>query len=173
MQKQLILVRHAETLEKQTGQHDKDRELTSNGIIQATQAGSYLKEHRIRIDVIFSSSAIRTNMTSAIIADLVQCDKEKVFYCDELYDATTRTFLQFINEIDDKYQSAVCVGHNPAITYLAEHLTKADVGEMAPGSFVIITIDTDHWSEVKEGSAKFDKHVYPSTVKKYDEGRSY
>jgi phosphohistidine phosphatase len=166
MSKQLILLRHAETLEKQTGQHDKDRELTSNGIIQATQAGTYLSENKIRIDAIFSSSAIRTNMTAAIVADLVQCEKEKVFYFDELYDATTRTFLQFVNQIDNQYQSAVCVGHNPAITYLAEHLTKADVGEMAPGSFVVITIHTDDWNHVKEGSATFVKHVYPAMAKK-------
>jgi phosphohistidine phosphatase len=165
MPKQLILLRHAEALEKQTGQLDKDRELTSRGIMQATQAGAYLKENRIKIDAIFSSSAIRTNMTAAIVADAIQCDTKKVFYLDELYDATTRTFLEFINTIDDEYRSVLCVGHNPVITYLAEYLTKADVGDMSPGDFVIMNIDINQWREVKEGSATFNKHFCPSIIK--------
>jgi phosphohistidine phosphatase len=164
MTKQLILVRHAETLEKQIGQHDKDRELTAKGIIQASQAGAMLRESKIQVDAILSSSAIRTNMTSAIIADALGGVDNRVFYHDELYEASTRTFLEFINGISDNYRSVICVGHNPAITYLAEHLTKADVGEMQPGNVVIMTIDTDKWSEVREGTAKFVRHIQPGRI---------
>ncbi len=164
MGKQLILLRHAETLEKQTGQLDKDRELTARGIVQATQAGTYLKENKIRIDAIFSSSAIRTNMTTAIVADAIRCDSRNIFYHDELYEATTRTFLQFINAISDEHRSVMCVGHNPSITYLAEYLTKADVGEMSPGSLVIITTTSDQWAALSEGTATFVKHIYPQRV---------
>ena len=158
--KQLILVRHAETLEKQIGQQDKDRELTANGIVQATQAGLLLKENKVTVDAIFSSSAIRTNMTTAIIAESLASVGNNIFYHDELYDATTRTFLEFINNIGDNYRSVMCVGHNPAVTYLAEYLTKADVGEMMPGSMVIMTIEADEWAAVGEGTAKFIKHIY-------------
>jgi phosphohistidine phosphatase len=166
MGKQLILLRHAETMEKQVGQQDKDRELTARGIVQSTQAGTYMQENKVTIDAIFSSSAIRTNMTTAIVADAIQCDAKKISYHDELYEATPRTFLQFINAISDDHQSVMCVGHNPAITYLAEYLTKADVGEMSPGSFVIMTTTSGQWSTLGEGTATFVKHIYPRMLER-------
>lgn len=162
MSKQLILLRHAEALEKQAWQEDKDRELSSNGVMQATRAAMALKDEEIKIDFIFSSSAIRTNMTTAIVAGSLGFDQKKILYHDELYDASTRTFLQFINAIGDELQSVLCVGHNPVITYLAEYLTKSDVGNMSPGTFVVMTTADDRWAALTEGSATL-KLVYSGT----------
>jgi phosphohistidine phosphatase len=165
MLKQLILFRHAEAIDK-SHQPDKDRELTAHGIQQSVRMGAYLSRENVLPDVIFTSSAERTRQTALIAADQLKFDKSKIFCEDDLYTATTRTFLEFITRLDNTYNHVICVGHNPTLSYLAEYLTRAEIGEMVTAGIVVIRYNILSWNEVRQGNGALLNYVYPDTVDK-------
>lgn len=161
MEKQLYLIRHAQAVNKKSHQIDKDRELTQQGVQESIQIGSTLAASSLVPEVIFASAAERTIQTALIIANALKFDKRKLFYEEALYEATTRTFFEFVTGLDNKYSHVLCIGHNPAISYLAEYLSKGEIGEMQTGSCAIIKFDNSGWNEVSQGSGKLVSYLAP------------
>jgi phosphohistidine phosphatase len=167
MAKHLYLFRHAEATGKESRQEDKNRELSQAGIKEALHMGVWFHEQQIKFDAIISSSALRAEQTAMLAAEGMKLDKQKILLEDVLYEASVRAFLDYINNIEDGYDTVLIVGHNPVISYLAEHLTKADIGEMLPGSVVIIKFDFNSWKLVAENTGMLVNHVRPEMVAKY------
>ena len=164
MTKLLYLLRHAQSAEKQQGQTDKDRELTPQGVKESFQIGTYLHREKIFPDAIYCSVAERARMTAQLIADTIKLDLGKIIPDEELFQASVRTFMEFVQRLDDAYNSVICVGHNPAISYLAEYLSKAEIGEMPTGGLVILKLQLSNWEEVNEGTAEFIQLITPTML---------
>ncbi len=161
MERFLYLMRHAQSADKQPGQTDKARELTPQGMRDAVKIGSYLFAQKIYPDMIVSSTATRAQATAGLLLDTLKLMPEKIRLSDELYEASVRTFLHEINQLEDSLNHVVCVAHNPAISYLAEYLTKAEIGYLPPAGMAIIQFNTLLWHKVGEGSGNFMKLVTP------------
>lgn len=159
MPKQLFIVRHAESAEKQVGQLDKERELTSTGMVQAAHLGTFIFKNQYTIDRVYASSARRAVRTAELVCDSMKVSVEQIETTDELLDATPRTFFAFIREIDPDLECVMCIGHNPVVTYVAEYLTKSEIGNMSPGSLAIIEFKADKWSDLSEGSGELIRYV--------------
>lgn len=164
MERYLYLMRHAQSADKQPGQTDKERELTVQGLREAIKVGAWLYNEKINPDVIVSSTATRAKSTAGLLLDTMKLMPEKIQLNDELYDASVRTFLREITQLEDTLNHVVCVGHNPAISYLAEYLTKAEIGNLPTGGLVIIQFEILLWQKVGEGSGKFIKLITPETI---------
>lgn len=149
--KHLILIRHAETEEKVTGQTDKDRELTTSGIHQAAAAGAFLRNHSVQIDIILSSGASRAETTSKLIAEQLG-SPDIVMVEDELYQASVGTLFDIIRHAD-QHQNIAIVGHNPTVSYFAEFITGTNIDEMRPGCLLIFRLPIGNWKEMQKGSA--------------------
>ncbi len=159
MPKYLYLLRHAQSAEKQHGQTDLQRELTADGIKQALQIGNYLREQKTFPDSIFCSTAERAKATAHIVADAIGFDRDHVSFQEDLYEASTRILFQFVTQLDDKLQQVLCVAHNPAVSYVAEYLTEAEIGEIVPAGMAIIQFNTGSWSEITAGSGEFIRYI--------------
>ena len=164
MPRYLYLLRHAQSADKQPGQTDKERELASAGIRQAILVGSFLLAQKSFPDAIICSSAVRTQTTAMLIGECLKLDAERIIVEDELYDASTRTFLQTVSHFDDGLQHVLCIGHNPAISYLAEFLTKAEIGEMVPAGLAIVQLEINSWSEAEESRGELIRYITPDEI---------
>ena len=164
MPRYLYLLRHAETAEKQFGQQDKERELTQRGVREALLIGSHLYKENISFSAVFASSAERARTTAGIVADAMKFDADSIRLEDALYDASTRTFFEFITQLDDDLQHVLCVGHNPVISYLAESLTKEEIGDMPPGGIVTIKFVSEQWRSIEPGSGELEGFVRPEML---------
>lgn len=164
MNRFLYLMRHAQSADKQPGQTDKERELTVQGLRDSIKIGAYLYNQKINPDIILTSTAIRATATAGLLLDTLKLMPEKIQLNDELYDASPRTFLKEITKLEDTLNHVLCVGHNPAISYLAEYLTKAEIGELPPGGVVIIQFEILLWQKIGEGSGTFVKLLTPEIV---------
>src|SRR5690606_33896289 len=102
MIKQLFLMRHAEAVEKSHHHTDKDRELSSTGIQQSIKMGAYLASGNMQPEMIFCSPAERAKETAALVAERFKLSQQQISEAD-LYDASVRTFLDFINKLDSIY----------------------------------------------------------------------
>jgi len=50
------------------------------------------------------------------------------------------------------------------ITFLAESLTKAEIGTMPPGGLVVIKFSVDHWKDVTPGGGELQNFVFPKML---------
>lgn len=164
MERFLYLMRHAQSADKQPGQTDKDRELTVQGLRDSIKIGAWLYTEKINPDAIISSTAVRAKSTAGLLLDTMKLMPEIMQLNDELYDASVRTFLQEITQLEDSLNRVLCVGHNPTISYLAEYLTKAEIGDLPPGGLVIIQFDILLWQKIGEGTGKFIHLITPETL---------
>ena len=67
--------------------------------------------------------------------------------------------FQFVTQLDDKLQQVLCVAHNPAVSYVAEYLTEAEIGEIVPAGMAIIQFNAGSWSEITAGSGEFIRYI--------------
>ena len=166
MTKQLYLMRHAEAVDKSHHQTDKDRELTPFGVQQSIRMGAYLSGENFLLDVIYCSTAERARQTASLSAEKIKLDPQKIIAEGALYDASVRIFFDFINKLDNGYNNVMLIGHNPALSYLAEYLTRSEIGSMSPGGTAIIRFGITSWSEVGQGNGELVYYLTPETVGK-------
>lgn len=167
MRKLLYLLRHAEAAQKESRQDDKSRELTQSGVKDSLHMGAWFREQNLQFDLIVSSSAFRAEQSAEMITEGMRLDNPKILLEDVLYEASVRHFLDYVINIEDGYKDVLIVAHNPAISYLAEYLTKADIGDMAAGSVVMIRFDFSSWKQVSENTGELVRYVSPEMVNKF------
>jgi phosphohistidine phosphatase len=164
MIRHLYLLRHAQSADKQIGQADVLRELTPAGVKEALLIASFILQQKIPLDIIISSIAERAKSTANLISDAIKFDPEHILFREELYEASTRTFFEFIGQLDEGLQHVLCVAHNPAISYLAEYLTKAEIGDMVPGGMAIIKFNDASWRNLSQGTGELVRYVHPEML---------
>lgn len=164
MPRYLYLLRHAESAEKQMSQHDRERELTQRGVREASLIGAYLLKENTKFDAVYCSSASRARSTAMVLAEAMKIEGEMIDEHDELYDASTRTFFEFITQLNDDEQTILCIGHNPVISYLAESLSKSEIGEMPPAGLAVLKFSLDHWKDILPGKAELQNYIYPKML---------
>ncbi len=164
VKKNLFLVRHAEATELGSGQKDTDRALTPTGYQDAPRIGRYLFLKECQPDVILSSDAIRAQTTAMLLAEQFKYERHKIQYTEDIYKASVRSLLSIINNQKDTYSQVLIVGHNPVLTYLAEYLTKKEIGSISPCGVVHLTCDADSWMEFSEGNAKLEDYMFPEKL---------
>ncbi|MCS7018606.1 MAG: histidine phosphatase family protein [Cytophagales bacterium] len=154
--KTLYLVRHAEAAEdRYPFGRDFERPLTHQGIMKAVRVGKQLAQQGIIPQVILASSAERTRHTAELLAENLGLSQSDIQLNDELYNATPRVLLQVISQIDDAYEKVMLVGHNPAISYMAEWLTNShDINRMANCGMAYLQLDLTNWAAAKQNCGK-------------------
>ncbi len=159
MSKKIFLVRHAKTEEGSIDKRDFDRVLTNRGLQDATRLGKYYSSKEIKPDQILTSDAARAYATAELIASQVGYELSRIHINHEIYEASVRTLLKLVCDLNDDWNSVMIVGHNPPINYLAEYLSGADIGHMHTGSCACISFSTSSWSEVSQGSGELEGYV--------------
>ncbi|HCM76801.1 MAG TPA: phosphohistidine phosphatase [Cytophagales bacterium] len=163
MARWLYLMRHAQSAERQSGQHDKDRDLTGTGMKEAATIGHFLKKNNYDVDLIVSSAAKRAESTARLVHGILNL-KTEIHVEESLYEASVRNLLELTCGLDDGFKNILLIGHNPYISYFAELLTKAEIGSMATAGLVSIQFEISKWAEVTEGSGSFENYIHPSII---------
>lgn len=164
MVKTLFLARHAQAAERLPGEGDSDRQLNSKGLQNSTRMGMNFKNKNIQFDIIISSPAVRAQTTAMLIAEQLKYDTSKVHLNPEIYDASVRTLLQVVNQLKDEWKTVLLIGHNPTISYLAEYLTKWEIGDLTTCGVVQIEFPVASWSMLSEGTGNFISYEYPDLL---------
>lgn len=162
--KTLYLVRHAKSSWDERGTSDHDRKLNARGKRDAPKMGELLNSKDYHPDIIYSSSAKRALTTAKIISEKFQHPVENIIITNKIYEATTNDLINIINEIDNKYESAMLVGHNPGMTILANLLSDKYIDNLPTCAIVVAELNVESWKEVESDCGKLISFEYP---KKY------
>ena len=148
-QRTLLLFRHAKS-DWSTDQPDEQRPLSRRGRRDAPAAGRWLAEHAPALDLVLCSTAKRARQTWALAA--AELDPAPTAQYDErLYGADADDLLAVVQALPDDADTVLLVGHNPALSDLAELLT-GEPRELKTSSIAMLTWP-GHWSEAAPGRA--------------------
>ena len=71
-------------------------------------------------------------------------------------------FLKAASLIDEDYESAMLVGHNPAITEFVNDMCEAaDIDNIPTCGLVELKLPIELWSEITYDSAELEQFDYP------------
>lgn len=123
---QLILIRHAKTLQATAGERDFDRELAEAGHHQGVHMQAYLADIGIPASArILCSPSMRTRQT--LSACLPQHDPAQIEFADDIYAAHTGDLLSMLGEcLEQQPGCLIAVGHNPSMDSIVRWLGQDD-----------------------------------------------
>jgi len=161
MSKILYLVRHAKSSWSDASLSDRDRPLNRRGRRSAPDMGKRLAEQGHQPDLIISSPAKRAFSTAKKIAKELGFDKSEIMTDESLYFSGSGSMVSMLENLDDRYQSVMIVGHNPAMTGLLNVLSEAQVDNMPTCAIAVVSFDMATWSELGDTGGDLLAYDFP------------
>ncbi len=168
--KHLFVLRHAKSSWDDPGIDDHERPLAPRGRRAVKVLAEHFKMHGVDPALILCSSSRRTRET----LEGIGLGGEALIE-DELYAASPGQLLERLQRISDEVDSAMVIGHNPAIQVLVLRLAGAgrteangsqlhEVQRKFPtGACATLTFDGE-WSELRAGGARLEAFVRPKQL---------
>jgi phosphohistidine phosphatase len=159
--RQLVIVRHAKA--EAFAPTDHERALTGRGTAGAAEAGRWLGARGVTPQQAIVSDALRTRQTWEAMAGAAGWRVTPRFD-STLYEADAETALDLVRALEDDVTTAVVLGHNPTVGYLAQVLDIGGSPQLATTGFptaAVALFEYDGpWADLAEGTARLvDVHV--------------
>ena len=166
--KNLYIIRHAKAKLFREDQEDHDRELNKTGKIEASICGKWINNFDKKIDVIYSSSSVRTHQTTKIIVKEIEYNP-RIIIEPKLYLSEEHNLLNYIKALDDSMDNVAIIGHEPGLKRLAVLLTGNYTQglegvlekKFSTSTVVIITFNVSLWSALSEREGYLFEYFNP------------
>ncbi|HEX2641265.1 MAG TPA: histidine phosphatase family protein [Pyrinomonadaceae bacterium] len=158
--KTLYILRHAESSWAERDISDFERPLNERGLAAAPFMGELMADRGIVPGVILSSPARRAKETAALLRKSGRFEVP-IYFDDRIYEASPQNLLQVIAKINDRFGSAMLVGHNPGVEGLIRFLT-GQLEPMPTGALAIVDLDIDDWDQVNIARGRVREVIRPS-----------
>jgi len=164
--KTLILVRHAKSSWNSDAGTDFERPLNNRGSRDAPEMAARLVARRLLPDTIISSAATRALVTSRLLLAGLALNSRILQTTDRIYEAPVPTLLETISDLQDSYQTAMIVGHNPGMSATTNHLCSEASIQMPTCAMACLDLDIDCWADVYRDCAALRWYDYPKNQSK-------
>lgn len=145
---------------------DHERPLNERGRRDAPRMGKEMVKHNVAPQKIITSSAVRARATAEMIASELCYDLAGILVTDEIYGAEASELLEIIQSFDDDLDKIMLVGHNPAVTDLANSLAQCNIHNVPTCGVLMIGFKVEQWSAVENGIGSLLTFAYPKKLKK-------
>ena len=160
--KTLWLLRHAKSSWDTPGADDFNRPLNKRGQKTAPLIGKYIKQLKIKPNLVLCSPAQRTSQTIKLVLEATKADWE-VTYDHHIYAAGLTELLYVLTNTSNKVSTLLLVGHNPGIADLLAWLT-ATIHAFPTCTLAQISLDSNSWHNLQRGSGKLDWVITPNDL---------
>ena len=157
--KTLYLLRHAKSSWETSGLADFDRPLNDRGKATAPFVGQLMRSNEFIPELVLSSPAIRARETARLVKEAAGLAAE-VEHKERIYEASPRTLLNIAASIDDRFASAMIVGHNPGMEGFVRLLTGKQE-DMPTAALAVIDLDILGWEQLSAASGTLRRIVRP------------
>ncbi len=164
--KKLYLIRHAKSSWSDPLVSDFERKLSKRGKRDGPFMAGKLAESGVQPDLILASPAARAKKTALFMAKAVGYEPQNIVFDEDIYHASWNDLLGILQKTDDDLKLVFLVGHNYAITDLAEKLSGESLGNIPTSGIAALQCDVQSWTAVVPGCAGLFLFDYP---KKYKE----
>lgn len=159
--KRLTLIRHAKSSWKHPELDDHERPLNKRGRRDAPEMGARLARRAERFDLLLSSTARRARDTADAIAEALGAGAGRQAASADLYHADAEDLLAELRGLDPALERVALVGHNPALTDLANRLAGTSLVKLPTAAVFTVELPVDDWSAVAPGSGRLVDYDYP------------
>jgi len=162
--RELILLRHAHAMEAVGDLADKDRPLSTHGLLEAQAAGRWLHQQRHIPAQVLCSPARRCCQTLDVVLAAGDASPTADVHLN-IYEATCGTLISLL----DTYwrePSLLLVGHNPGLERLLALLSSGQSGQwrgMAPATLAVLALPET--SNIEPGCAQLRAFWSPPVTK--------
>jgi len=115
-------------------------------------------------DLVISSPAKRAQKTAGIIAKELGHDRSEIVTDERMYFSGVNGMLDMVEEVDDRFQKVMIVGHNPAMTSLMNLLCNASVDNMPTCAVAVIDYSMGSWSELRSSDGNLLDYDFPKNT---------
>ncbi len=154
----LLILRHGQA---GTATRDYDRPLTERGRRDAQQIGLWLRQQGILPEWVLASAAARTSETAKLCCAQAEVPVSCIHRDPALYLADSAHWLTQIVDIPPSVHTALLIGHNPGISWLASQLC-GEALSLATANLVVLTAHGD-WNGQWDGTMQLQQVVDPKT----------
>lgn len=166
--KTLYLLRHAKSQWPKQPIPDLERPLNKRGKRAAQQMGAHFKARGLQPEVVLCSPAARTRETLERL-DEARGQRAPVRLLKGLYLAPPSRLLATARTVEEEFQSAMIVAHEPGIRRFALTMTEPDdsasrrgMDEKFPtGALAVIAFPVERWRDIAEGTGRLITFVRP------------
>ncbi|NBL65224.1 histidine phosphatase family protein [Flavobacterium sp. NST-5] len=163
--KTITLIRHAKS--SWATQHlDKQRPLSSRGILDAHKIAEEIQLFLPKTFTIYSSTAKRATETAMIFTQIFSCPIESIIFSDDLYTFDHLQLEKFVKSCEDRYDNIILFGHNDAITNFVNKFGNNFIENVPTCGCVSINFEENSWQTIENG--KIQKVIFPKDLKYYD-----
>jgi phosphohistidine phosphatase len=148
MAKTLLMVRHGKSSWKHSGQADHERPLLKTGIERTDRMGQFLLSKGILPDLVVSSHAVRAFETAKILAGVLGYPIHEIQIERNIYYFGSDGLFDLAMALPDDKEVVMLVGHNPAMTQLANVFLEQKLDYLPTTGMVSVRIDADKWEEL-------------------------
>jgi phosphohistidine phosphatase len=159
--KELCLVRHAKSSWKYPKLDDFERPLNKRGRKNAPFMGKILHKLGFSPDLIIASPASRAAMTARVFAFEIDYPLEKIRYFGPIYESHEMDLIDVIRGLDDELIKVMLVGHNPALTFLANKISNYSISNIPTSGVFCVTFNIASWSGIKNKSGELKYFEFP------------
>lgn len=160
--KTICFIRHGKSEQNSFSANDFNRELTERGIKDSREMGHRLAAGNFMADLIITSPAARARSTAELVAQELNYDVKNLQLEEDFYLCDVSVFQKTINELDEKINSLIIVGHNPGIHMAESYFAGEDrMGFPTCGLFII---EVESWHECGRGSCREIHYDFPGNV---------
>lgn len=152
--KKLLLLRHAKSSWEDSSLPDLERPLNERGLRAAPMVGKFMRERKIRPDLVIVSPARRTRETIALVIEALGV-KPELRLDERIYEASVASLIQIVSQIEGDKRQVMLVGHNPGFENLLERLT-GQTERMPTAALAHIVLEAEHWDEVPQKGGRLD-----------------
>ncbi|MAB29899.1 MAG: hypothetical protein CMJ53_11620 [Planctomycetaceae bacterium] len=149
--KELLVLRHAQSIHGAHGVRDHGRQLSDEGRAQAARIGRHLSQILRVPDVILCSDSTRTTETCALTCDSGRMHP-KIEFIEQLYLASHSCMIRTASQHAMDAERVMLIGHNPGCEDVLHELGLG-THEMPPCTLVRIGLEIEDWLEL-EGSCE-------------------
>jgi phosphohistidine phosphatase len=166
--KTIYIVRHAKSSWENPGLSDDQRPLLEKGKKRTKKVIDFLHEKNVKVDYIMSSHAVRAMETARIYAHALNYPVDQIKVESQIYYSNgERIFNQFY-DLDNKYQSVMIVGHNPAFTDFANNFLRPMIDNLPTSGVVSVSFKTDKWEEIPTARFNVNFMIFPKLMSNRD-----
>lgn len=159
--KTLYLIRHAKASWEHTDLTDFERPLTETGQHDAVTMGQELKGLKVKPDYILCSDAVRAIHTAQIIAEQLAFPLDRMVADNAIYSGGVEELVTRLKAIDAKFNTVICVGHNPNLTWLCHYLCESAKMNLPTCGVVGIEFNMKQWSQLTSAEGQVTLFIHP------------
>ena len=153
--KQLIFLRHAKS-SWEYNVEDYDRPLSSKGMSDIDRVSKNHSGFFKNFQIILTSPANRAFHTSIILTRNVFNDYKRLSVAGELYSFNYEKVIDYVHNLDDKYTKIILVGHNPAFSIAARHLSQTSPPDLRTSDWITLEFQQNEWAKINKGNYTYE-----------------